>query len=41
MANTMQTEIRLDGWCESGFGQQKDNGGGCATMRKIGRSGER
>ena len=31
------TEVRLDGWCEGGFRQQRNDGGGCATIRK--RSG--
>ena len=29
-----QTEVRLDVWCEGGFGQQKIDGGGCATISK-------
>ena len=24
---------RLDGWCEGGHEHQRDDGGGCATMR--------
>ena len=24
----------LDGWCESGLGKQRNDGGGCATMRE-------
>ena len=24
---------RLDGWCEGGLRQQRNTGGGCATMR--------
>ena len=31
-AGTRQTEVRLDGWCEGGLGQQRNDGGGCATM---------
>ena len=31
MAGTRETEVRLDGWCE---GQQRNDGGGCATMHK-------
>ena len=27
-----ETEVRLDGWCEGGFRQQRNDGGGCATM---------
>ena len=33
-AGTRETEVRLDGWCEGGLGQQRNDGGGCATMRK-------
>ena len=29
-----ETEVRLDGWCEGGLRQQKNDGGGCMTMRK-------
>ena len=25
---------RLDGWCEGGLRQQRNAGGGCATMRE-------
>ena len=28
-----ETEVRLDGCCEGGVGQQRNNGGGCASMR--------
>ena len=27
--------VRLDGWCEGGHGQQKDDGGGGATIHEI------
>ena len=37
---TRETEVRLDGWCEDGLRQQRNDGGGCATMRKIGKRGE-
>ena len=30
---TRETEVRLDGWCEGGIRQQKNDGRGCATMR--------
>ena len=30
MAGTKQTEVRLDGQCEGGLGQQREDGGGCA-----------
>ena len=33
-AGTRETEVRLDGWCEGGLGQQRNDGGGCASMRK-------
>ena len=29
-----ETEVRLDGWCEGGFGRQRDNGAGCVSMPK-------
>ena len=29
---TRKTEVRLDGWCEGGVSQQRNDGGGCATM---------
>ena len=32
---TRWTEVRLDGWCEGGLGQQKKDGGGGATMRET------
>ena len=28
-----ETEVRLDGWCEGGLEQQKNDGGACASMR--------
>ena len=31
---TKETEVRLDGWCEGGIRQQRNDGGGC------GKSGE-
>ena len=34
---TRETEVRLDGWCEGGLRQQRNDGGGCM---KIGKSGE-
>ena len=33
-ACTRETEVRLNGWCEGGLGQQRNDGGGCASMRK-------
>ena len=29
---TRETKVGLDGWCEGGLGQQRNDGGGCATM---------
>ena len=31
---TRETEVRLDGWCEGGLWQQRNDGGSCATMRE-------
>ena len=31
---TRETEVRLDGLCEGGLRQQRNDGGGCVTMRK-------
>ena len=33
-AGTRKTEVRLDGLCEDGLGQQRNDGGGGASMRK-------
>ena len=33
-----ETEVRLDGWCEGGLGQQRNDGGGCASTST--KSGE-
>ena len=30
----METEVRLDGWCEGGRRQQRNDYGGCTTMRE-------
>ena len=30
----VSTEVRLDGSCEGGVRQQRNDGGGCATMRE-------
>ena len=27
-------EVSLDGWCEGGLRQQRNDGGGCAIMRE-------
>ena len=29
---TRETEVRLDGWCEGGLRQRRNDFGGCATM---------
>ena len=31
---TRETEVRLDGLCEGELRQQRNDGGGCATMRE-------
>ena len=31
-ASKKETEVRLDGQCEGGLRQQKNDGSGCATM---------
>ena len=31
---TSETEVGLDGWCEGGLGQQRNDGGGCAECEK-------
>ena len=33
-AGTMETEVGLDGWCEGGLGQHRNDGGGFASMRE-------
>ena len=33
-AGTRETEVRLDGWCAGGLRQQRNNGGGCTSMRE-------
>ena len=35
-----KTEVRLDGWCEGGLGQQRNNCGGCMSMRERSESGQ-
>ena len=37
-AGTRETEVGLDGWCEGGLGQQRNDGGGCAKDRKEWRA---
>ena len=32
--STRETEVKLDGWCEGGLRQQRNDGVGCATMRE-------
>ena len=29
-----ETEVRLDGLCEGGLGRQRNDGGGCASIRE-------
>ena len=29
-----ETKVRLDGWCEGGLRQQRNDRGGCTTMHK-------
>ena len=40
---TQPAEVRLDGWCEGGLRQQRNDSGGSATMRerseRVGSSG--
>ena len=31
---TSETKVRLDGWCDGGLRQQRNDGGICATMRE-------
>ena len=31
---TRETEVRMDGWCEGGLRQQRNDGGGSATIRE-------
>ena len=33
-AGTRETEVRLDGWCEGGLRQQRNDGGDCPSMRE-------
>ena len=32
--STRETEVRLDGWCKGGLGQQRNDGGCCSTVRE-------
>ena len=32
VSGTRKTEVRLDGWCEAGLGQQRNDGEGLGTM---------
>ena len=34
LTGTKETEVRLDGWCDDGLRQQRNDDGGCATMRE-------
>ena len=33
-AGTRETKVRMDGWCEGGLGQQRNDRGGCLSMRE-------
>ena len=33
-AGTRETEVGLDGWCEGSLRQQRNDGGGCVSMRE-------
>ena len=35
-----ETEVKPNGWRAGGHGQQRNDGGGCASIRKIVKSGE-
>ena len=35
MPGTKETQVRLDGWCEGGLRQQRNDGGGNTTIREI------
>ena len=34
MAGTRETEVRLDGWYKGGRGIQRNDGGGCTSIRE-------
>ena len=34
MAGTRETEVRMNGRCEGGLGQQRNDGGGYGSMRE-------
>ena len=34
MAGKRETEVGLDGWCEGGLGQQRNDSGVCASMHE-------
>ena len=34
-AGTREIEVRPNGWCEDGLGQQRNNGVGCTSMHEI------
>ena len=39
-AGRRETEVILNGWCEGGLGQQRNDGGGCAPMRRRSERGK-
>ena len=34
---TRETEVRLNGWCEGGLGQHRNDGGDCAMRERSER----
>ena len=34
VGGTRETEVGVDGWCEGGLGQQRNEGGVCRSIRK-------
>ena len=34
MVGIRETDVRLDGWCEGGLVQQRNDGGGCVSIHK-------
>ena len=40
-AGTSDTEVRLNGWCEGGLGQQRNDDGGCSTKHERSEGVER
>ena len=38
---TRETAVSLDGWCEGGLGQQRNDGGACSSIRERSERVER